>query len=267
MKRAADVNSTRNKKEKKSHRSPRVKSPGNKALTDASLTLKENGKLRTTKDGGGGRTAAIVSPAKSFVDAKSSSTSQLNVAGVHDSHVDDSDTNIIVIDPAKKRKKSSLIASSKSSKGKKSPSISSSKFLSSKLIEFSIDAPKSSLKGKESIKAPKSLILYGSEKLSPYQIDWLDSGATTRELLKYCKYAVDLPISQEDQLTALMGNFTLSELKTALVVTSCAVGGSAITSCMPNNNARKETVIKIFLSLIYDHRCMMYDTENQDGYR
>jgi hypothetical protein len=36
---------------------------------------------------------------------------------------------------------------------------------------------------------------------------------------------------------------------------------------MPNNNARKETVIKIFLSLIYDHRCMMYDTENQDGYR
>ena len=116
-------------------------------------------------------------------------------------------------------------------------------------------------------KAPKSHISYKSEKLPPYQIDWLDSGATTCELLKYCKYPIDLPISQEDQLTALMGKFTLSELKTALVVTSCAVGGSAITSCMPNNNARKETVIKIFLSLIYDHRCMMYDTENQDGYR
>jgi hypothetical protein len=69
MKRAADVNSLHNKKEKKSPRSSRVKSPGNKALDG-------NGKLRTTKDGGGGQTAAIVSPAKSFVNATSSSSSQ-----------------------------------------------------------------------------------------------------------------------------------------------------------------------------------------------
>ena len=210
------------------------------------------------------------------------------MARVHDSRVDDSKTNNIVIDAPKKRKKllliasskslkgkklplitssKSLIASSKSTKGKKLPSIALSKSLSSKLIELSIEAPKLSLKGRESIKAPKSHISYESEKLPPYQIDWLDSGATTCELLKYCKYPIDLPISQEDQLTALMGKFTLSELKTALVVTSCAVGGSAITSCMPNNNACKETVIKIFISLIYNHRCMMYDMENQDGYR
>jgi hypothetical protein len=122
MKRAADVNSLHSKKEKKSPRSSRVKSPGNKALDG-------NGKLRTTNDGGGGQMAEIVSPAKSFVDAKSSSLSQLNVAGVHDSHVDDSETNIIVIDVPKKRKKSSLIASSKSLKGKKLPSIASSKSL------------------------------------------------------------------------------------------------------------------------------------------
>ena len=79
-----------------------MKSPGNKALDG-------NSKLRTTKDGGGGRTAAIVSLAKSFVDAKSSSSLQLNVAGVHDSHVNDSKTKIIVIDAPKKRKKLLLI--------------------------------------------------------------------------------------------------------------------------------------------------------------
>ena len=105
----------------------------------------------------------------------------------------------------------SLIASSKSTKGKKLPSITLSKSLSSKSIELSIEAPKSSSKGKESIKAPKSHISYESEKLPPYQIDLLDSGATTCELLKYCKYPIDLPIFQEDQLTALMGKFTLSE--------------------------------------------------------
>ncbi len=127
--------------------------------------------MRTTKDGGGKRTAAIVSPAKLVVDKKSSSLSQSNVAGVHDSRVDDSETNIIVIDAPKKRKKSSLIASSKSltgkkwpsivssksliassksTKGKKLPLIASSKSLSSKLIELSIEAPKLSSKGKES---------------------------------------------------------------------------------------------------------------------
>jgi hypothetical protein len=97
MKRAADVNLSHNKKEIKSPRSSQVKSPGNKALDG-------NSKLRTTKDGGGGQTAAIVSPAKSFVDAKSSLLSQSNVAGVHDSRINDSKTNIIVIDAPKKRK-------------------------------------------------------------------------------------------------------------------------------------------------------------------
>jgi hypothetical protein len=101
MKRAADVNSSHNKKEKKLPRSSWVKSPGNKALDG-------NGKLRTTKVGGGGQTAAIVSPAKSFVDAKSSSLSQSNVAGVRDLRVDDSKTNIIVIDAPKKRKTASV---------------------------------------------------------------------------------------------------------------------------------------------------------------
>ncbi len=119
MKRAADVNSTHNKKEKKSPQLSRVKSPGKKALNG-------NGMLRTTKDGGGGQTAAIVSAAKLFVYAKSSSSSQSNVDGVHDSRVDDSKTNIIVIDVPKKRKKSSLISSSKSLKGKKLPLITSS---------------------------------------------------------------------------------------------------------------------------------------------
>jgi hypothetical protein len=122
MKRAADVNSSHSKKEKKSPRLSRVKSPGNKALDG-------NGKLRTTNDGGGRQTAAVVSPAKLFVDAKSSLSSQLNVAGVHDSCVNDSETNIIVIDAPKKRKKSSLIASSKSLKGKKLPLIVLSKSL------------------------------------------------------------------------------------------------------------------------------------------
>ena len=233
MKRAADERSSRKTKEKKLHRSHHVKSPGGEAIDGGTLKVKKNGKSRTTTVGGGGRSAAIVTPAKSL------STSLSNV----DSRVDDCD----VVNAAKKEgKKSAASSKSKSSKvKKKSPLLASSNSLSSASMALSIDTP----------------------KLPAYQIDWLDCGATSRELFKYCKYPVDLPISQEDQLSALLSKFTLTELKTALVVTSCAVGGSAIASCMPNSNARKEHVIKIFLSLIYDHRCMMYDTENQDGYR
>ncbi len=57
----------------------------------------------------------------------------------------------------------------------------------------------------------------------------------------------------------LMEKFSLAELKSAYFVMVGKVGLEDLSEIMLPNNARKETVISSFISLIYDHRCMMYD--------
>jgi hypothetical protein len=90
-------------------------------------------------------------------------------------------------------------------------------------------------------------------------IDWLNKDATMNKVCKYVKFDVDVPLTQEDWLEMLMENFSLTELKSAYFVTMGKVGLKDPSEIMLPYNARNETVISLFISLIYDHRCMMYD--------
>ncbi len=90
-------------------------------------------------------------------------------------------------------------------------------------------------------------------------INWLNQDATMDEVCKYVKFDVDVPLTQEDQLKKLMENFSLTELKSAYFVTMGKVGLEDPSEIMLPYNARKETVISLFISLIYNHRYTMYD--------
>jgi hypothetical protein len=57
----------------------------------------------------------------------------------------------------------------------------------------------------------------------------------------------------------LMENFSLTELKSAYFVTMGKVGLEDPSEIMLPYNAHKKSVISLFISFIYDHRCMMYD--------
>ena len=79
------------------------------------------------------------------------------------------------------------------------------------------------------------------------------------EVCKYVKYNVDVPLTHEDQLKMLMEKFSLAELKSAYFVTMGKVGLEDPSVIMLPYNAHNESVISLFISLIYNHRCMMYD--------
>jgi hypothetical protein len=105
----------------------------------------------------------------------------------------------------------------------------------------------------------KSDVIY----LKCITINWLNQDATKKEVCKYVKFDVDVPLTREDQLEILMEKFSLADLKSAYFVTMGKVGIEDPSGISLPNNACKETVISSFISLIYDHRCMMYDyTEN-----
>jgi hypothetical protein len=105
----------------------------------------------------------------------------------------------------------------------------------------------------------KSNVIY----LKYIAINWLNQDTIKQEVCKYVKFDVDAPLTQEDQLEMLMEKFSLADLKSAYFVTMGKVGIEDPSGIILLNNARKETVISFFISLIYDHRCMMYDyTEN-----
>jgi hypothetical protein len=94
-------------------------------------------------------------------------------------------------------------------------------------------------------------------------INWLNQDATKKEVCKYVKFDVDVPLTREDQLQMLMEKFSLADLKSAYFVMMGKVGIEDPSEIILSKNARKETIISSFISLIYDHRCMMYDyTEN-----
>ncbi len=90
-------------------------------------------------------------------------------------------------------------------------------------------------------------------------INWLNQDATTNEVCKYVKYDVDVPLTQEDQLEMLMEKLSLTELKSAYFVTMGKVGLEDPSVIMLPYNAHNESVISLFISLIYNHRCMLYD--------
>ncbi len=90
-------------------------------------------------------------------------------------------------------------------------------------------------------------------------INWLYQDATLNEVCKYVKFDVDIPLTQEDQLEMLMEKFSLTELKSAYFVTMGKVGLEDPSAIMLPYKAHKKIVISVFISHIYDHRCMMYD--------
>jgi hypothetical protein len=105
----------------------------------------------------------------------------------------------------------------------------------------------------------KSNVIY----LKCITINWLNQVATKKEVCKYVKFDVDVSLTQEDQLEMLMEKFSLADLKSAYLVTMGKVGIEDPSEIILPNNTHKETVIFSFISLIFDHRCMMYDyTEN-----
>ncbi len=73
------------------------------------------------------------------------------------------------------------------------------------------------------------------------------------EVHKYVKFYVNVPLTQEDQHEMLMENFSLTELKPAYFVKMGKVGLEDPSEIMLPYNAHKETVISLFISLIYDH--------------
>jgi hypothetical protein len=105
----------------------------------------------------------------------------------------------------------------------------------------------------------KSNVIY----LKCIAINWLNQDATKKEVCKYVKFDVDVPLTQEDQLEMLMEKFSSADLKSAYFVMMGKVGIEDPSGIILPNNTHKETVISSFISLIYNYRCRMYDyTEN-----
>jgi hypothetical protein len=87
-------------------------------------------------------------------------------------------------------------------------------------------------------------------------------------LSKICKYKSNeehIPKTTEDQLELLMDKFSLLDLKSAYYVTAGKIGVDPTSVVLPFN-ARKDTVVALFIAMIYDHRSMMYD-DTRNAYR
>jgi hypothetical protein len=68
--------------------------------------------------------------------------------------------------------------------------------------------------------------------------------------LQVRKFDVDVPLTQEDQLEMLIEKLSLVDLKSAYFVMMGKVGIEDPSEITLPNNARKETVISSFISLI-----------------
>ena len=71
-------------------------------------------------------------------------------------------------------------------------------------------------------------------------------------------------MSTEDQLDFLMNKFPLPELKSAYHFTMGKLGADVKSVNLPTN-ARTDAVKDAFIAMIYDHRSMMYDSNNSRG--
>ncbi len=94
-------------------------------------------------------------------------------------------------------------------------------------------------------------------KLAADDINWFDSAATKNEILKHLSIK-NLPATQEEQLTFLLGKYPASDIKIALADTIGKVGKAARKAFYPLP-LRKEKLVNKFLELIYDGKSMMID--------
>jgi hypothetical protein len=92
-------------------------------------------------------------------------------------------------------------------------------------------------------------------KLAAYDIDWFDSAATKHKTLKHVSIK-NLPATQEEQLSFLLGKYLASDIKTAFADTIGKVGKAARKAFYPLP-LRKEKLINNFLDLIFDGKSMM----------
>jgi hypothetical protein len=93
--------------------------------------------------------------------------------------------------------------------------------------------------------------------LAAYNIDWLNSTLTKNECLKHTSEK-NLPVSQEGQITFLLGKYQTSKIKTAFADAIGKVGTAARQAYYPLP-LRKEKLMISFFDLIYNGKSVMVD--------
>ncbi len=101
-------------------------------------------------------------------------------------------------------------------------------------------------------------------KLAAYNIDWFDSAATKNECLKHLSIK-NLPSTQEEQLTFLLGKYPTSDIKTAFADAIGKVGKAARKAFYPLPLCN-EKLVSNFLELIYDGKSIMVD-DSKNSFR
>ncbi len=91
-------------------------------------------------------------------------------------------------------------------------------------------------------------------RLPAYDINWFNSTATKNKCLKHLSIK-NLPSTQEEQLTFLLGKYPASDIKTAFADTIGKVGKAAGKAFYPLS-LRKEKLVSKFLELIYDRKSL-----------
>jgi hypothetical protein len=94
-------------------------------------------------------------------------------------------------------------------------------------------------------------------KLVEFNIDWFKSTLITNKCLKHTS-GKNLPVSQEGQLTNLLGKYQTSEIKMAFADAIGKVSTATRKAFYPLPLC-KEKLISSFLELIYDGNSIMVD--------
>jgi hypothetical protein len=100
-------------------------------------------------------------------------------------------------------------------------------------------------------------------KLAAYKVDLFNSTSTKNECLKHTS-KINLPVTQEKQITFLLNKYQTSNIKTAFADAIGKVGTAArFFYPLPH---RKDKLIRSFLELIYDGKSIMIDN-SKDSFR
>ena len=114
-----------------------------------------------------------------------------------------------------------------------------------------------SMKPKHKTHRIESMVNHQEPKLVAYNVDWFDSTSTKNECLKHTSNK-NLPVTQEGQLTFLLGKYQTSDIKTVFADAIGKVGTAARNIFYPLPLC-KEKLISSFLELIYDEKSIMVD--------
>ncbi len=128
-----------------------------------------------------------------------------------------------------------------------------------------LDSPDNHCASKPKKKAHRIKSMMNEEpKLVAYNVDWLNSTLTKKECLKHTSEK-NLPVSQEEQPTFLLGKYQTSEIKTAFADVTGKVSTAARKAFYPLS-LHKEKLMSSFLELIYSVKSFMADN-SKDSFR